>query len=72
MVAEEGLTINAFLSNLNNGGYVFVEADEPGVVYSFVSKFTAWNANVVPVIDVADAVAHGTASLAWGRSALNG
>ncbi len=39
---EEGLTINAFLSTLNNGGYVFVEADDPGVVYSFVSKFTAW------------------------------
>ena len=70
---EEGLTINAFLSTLNNGGYVFVEADDPGVVYSFVSKFTAWiESNVVPVIDVADAVAHGTASLAWGRSAAKG
>jgi Protein of unknown function (DUF3303) len=70
---EEGLTINAFLSNLNNGGYVLVEADDPTVVYSFVSKFTAWNAvNVVPVIDVADAVAQAAASLAWGRAAVNG
>jgi len=70
---EEGLTINAFLSNLNNGGYVFVEADDPKVVYSFVSKFTAWNdVNVVPVIDVADGVASGTAALAWGRSAVKG
>jgi Protein of unknown function (DUF3303) len=70
---EEGLTINAFLSNLNNGGYVLVEADDPTVVYAFVSKFTAWNAvKVVPVIDVADAVAQGTAALAWGRSAVNG
>ena len=70
---EEGLTIHTFLSNLNNGGYVFVEADDPKVVYAFVSKFTAWNdVNVVPVIEVADGVASGTAALAWGRSAVKG
>jgi hypothetical protein len=70
---EKGLTINALLSTLNNGGYVLVEADDPTVVYSFVSKFTAWNdVNVVPVIDVADGVAQGTAALAWGRSAVKG
>jgi hypothetical protein len=70
---EKGLTIHAFLSNLNNGGYVFVEADDPTAVYSFVSKFTAWNdVNVVPVIEVADGVAGGTAALAWGRAAVKG
>jgi hypothetical protein len=36
---EEGLTVHAFVSNLNNGGYVPVEADDPNIVYSFVSKF---------------------------------
>jgi hypothetical protein len=52
---------------------VFVEADDPTVVYSFVSKFFAWNdVNVVPVIDVADGVASSTASLAWARSAVKG
>jgi hypothetical protein len=70
---EEGLTIHAFLSTLNNGGYVLVESDDPTVVYSFVSKFTAWiDVNVVPVMDVADGVAQGTASLAWDRSAVKG
>lgn len=70
---DEGLTVHAFVSNLNNGGYVLVEADDPNVVYSFVSKFTYWNdVNVVPVVDVADGVANGTASLAWARSAVKG
>jgi hypothetical protein len=69
---ETGLTVHAFLSNFNFGGYVLVEADDPGVVYSFVSKFFYWNdINVVPVIDVADGVTIGTASLAWARSALS-
>ena len=40
---EEGLTVHAFVSNLANGGYVLVEAAEPGVVQSFVSKFIYWN-----------------------------
>ncbi len=67
---EDGMTVHAFVSNLNNGGYVLVESDDPGVVYSFVSKFVYWNdVNVVPVIDVADGVAHGVASLAWARGA---
>ncbi|MGH9080437.1 MAG: DUF3303 domain-containing protein [Acidimicrobiales bacterium] len=70
---EQGLTVNSFLSNLNNGGYVFVEADDPNVVYSFVSKFVYWNeVNVVPVVDVAEAVANGAKSLDWARSALKG
>ena len=70
---EDGLTVHAFVSNLNNGGYVFVEANDPNVVSSFVSKFFYWNdVNVVPVIDVADNVALGTASLAWARKASKG
>ena len=70
---EEGLAVHTFVSNLNNGGYVLVEADDPGVVYSFVSKFVYWNdVTVVPVVDVADGVAHGVASLAWARSTVKG
>ena len=70
---EEGLTVHAFVANMNNGGYVLVEADDPKVVSSFVSKFFYWNdVNVVPVIDVADNVALGTASLAWARKASKG
>src|ERR1700755_2199907 len=68
---ETGLTVHAFLSNFNSGGYVLVEADDAKVVYSFVSKFFYWNdVNVVPVIDVADGVTIGGASLAWARNAL--
>ena len=70
---EEGLTVHAFISTMNNGGYVFVEAEDPNVVYSFVSKFAYWNeVNVVPVVEVADGVASGAASLAWARSAVGG
>lgn len=70
---EEGLTVHAFVSNLANGGYVLVEAAEPGVVQSFVSKFTYWNdIAVVPVVDVAEAVTTATESLAWARAASSG
>jgi len=40
---EEGLTVHAFVANLNNGGYVLVEAADPGPVASFVSRATRWN-----------------------------
>ena len=61
---EEGLTVHAFLANLNNGGYVLVEAAEPSVVLSFVSKFNYWNdVRVVPVVDIAEAVTAATESL---------
>jgi hypothetical protein len=68
---EEGLTIHAFVANLNNGGYVLVEADDANVVLSFVSKYFAWNDVdvVVPVVDVAESVAVTSASLAWARAA---
>ena len=70
---EEGLTVHAFLGKLDNGGYVLVEAAEPSVVQSFVSKFTHWNdIEVVPVVDVAEAVTAATESLAWARAALSG
>jgi hypothetical protein len=69
---EEGLTIHAFVGNLNNGGYVLVEAADPAVVGSFVSKFTAWNdVEVVPVMDIAEVVGCLTESLAWDRAALS-
>jgi hypothetical protein len=70
---EEGLTIHAFLGNLANGGYVLVEAAEPSVIQSFVSKFIYWNdVKVVPVVDVAAAVTNATESLAWARAASSG
>jgi len=70
---EDGLTVHAFVSNLNNGGYVLVEAADADVVYSFVSKFFYWNdVTVVPVVEVGDTVRIGTESLAWARAALSG
>jgi hypothetical protein len=71
---EEGLTVHAFVGDLAaNGGYVLVEAAEPGPVQSFVSKFTYWNdVEVVPVVDVAEAVTTATESLAWARAASSG
>ena len=67
---EEGLKVDAFVANLNNGGYVLVEASDPKVIASFVSKFNFWNdVDVVPVVDVGEAVAAAHGSLAWARSA---
>jgi hypothetical protein len=67
---EEGLTVHAFVSNLTNGGYVLVEAADAGIVHSFVSKFFYWNdCEVVPVIDITEAVTTGSESLAWARAA---
>jgi hypothetical protein len=58
---------------MNFGGYVLVEADDPNLVYSFVSKFYCWNdIEVVPVVDIEDGVMIGTKSLGWVRSALKG
>ena len=36
---EAGLRVHAFVSNLNNGGYVFVEADDPNVVFRLSDPF---------------------------------
>jgi hypothetical protein len=70
---EEGLTVHAFVSNLTNGGYVLVEAADAGIVHSFVSKFFYWNdCEVVPVIDITEAVTTGSESLAWARAASKG
>ena len=68
---EDGLTVHAFVSNLaGNGGYVLVEASDPKVIVTFVSKYNFWNdVNVVPVVDVGEAVPIAAASLAWARSA---
>jgi hypothetical protein len=39
------LTVHAFVSNLaGNGGYVLVEASDPKVIVTFVSKYNFWNA----------------------------
>ena len=71
---EEGLGIQAFVSKVSgNGGYVLVEANDPKVVASFVSKFNYWNdVDVVPVIDIGEAVQIGQSSLAWARNSSKG
>ena len=68
---EKGLTVHAFVSHVNSdSGYVLVEADDPKVVASFVSKFIYWNdVDVVPVVDVAEIVSINVESLAWARAA---
>jgi hypothetical protein len=71
---EEGLNVHAFVSNLQGrGGYVLVEASDPKVVTSFVSKFNYWNdIDVVPVIDVGEAVPIAQSSPAWAQSSSKG
>ena len=71
---EDGMTVHAFVSHLNSdSGYVLVEADDPKVIASFVSKFVYWNdVNVVPVVDVQEIVQINTESLAWARSSSRG
>ena len=68
---ENGLSVLAFVSNLaGNAGYALVEADDPKVILSFVSKYTFWNdVNVVPVVDVGEAVQINAASIAWAQGA---
>jgi hypothetical protein len=71
---EEGMTVHAFVSRLSGDrGYVLVEADDPKVIASFVSKYTYWNdAEVVPVVDVQEIVPINSESLAWARSSSSG
>jgi hypothetical protein len=58
---------------MGDGGYVLVEASDPKVIVAFVSKFLYWDdAEVVPVIDVGEAVAVASGSLDWARSASKG
>ena len=68
------MSIQAFVENLSGtAGYCLVEANDPKVVTSFVSKFNYWNdIDVVPVIDVSEAVSIGHSSLAWARSSSKG
>jgi hypothetical protein len=68
---EDGLTVHAFVSDLAAiAGYVLVEADDPKVIISFVSKYNFWNdIKVVPVMDVNEVVPLSAASIAWARSA---
>jgi hypothetical protein len=71
---EEGLNVLAFVSNVGlTGGYVLVEATDPKVVASFVSKYNYWNdSRVVPVIDVGEIVPIAQSSLAWAQSSSKG
>jgi hypothetical protein len=71
---EEGLAVQAFVSKISgNGGYALVEANDPKIVASFVSKFNYWNdVDVVPVLDIGEAVQIGQSSLAWARNSSKG
>ena len=71
---EDGLTVHAFVSDLAGiSGYVLVEANDPKVILSFVSKYNFWIDNkIVPVVEVGDAATTTAASLAWARSASKG
>ena len=62
------------MSHVNSdSGYVLVEADDPKVVSSFVSKFIYWNdIDVAPVVDVEEIVGINTESLSWARGASSG
>lgn len=73
MEPEDCLTVHAFASNLNNGGYALVAPADAGIVLSSVSKSFSWNdIEVVPVADVTEAVPTGSGSLAWARAAADG
>jgi hypothetical protein len=70
---EDGLTVHAFVANLQDGGYILVEAADAEVVLSFVSKYFYWNdVEVVPVVDVERSVAVTSESLEWARAATSG
>jgi hypothetical protein len=68
---EEGMTVLAFVGRLDgDSGYALVEADDPKVVASFVSKYIYWNdVEVIPVVDVEEIVPINLESLAWARAA---
>jgi hypothetical protein len=70
---DDGLNVQAFVSDLSNNGYVLVEADNPKVVALFVNKFAYWNdVKVKPVIDIMETVPIAGAALAWARNAVQG
>lgn len=52
------MTVHAFVSHLTGAsGYALVEADDPKVIASFVSKYIYWiDAEVMPVVDVEEIV----------------
>ena len=66
--------LSAFAANLAGySGYVLVEASDPEIVASFVTKFGYWNdIDVVPVIDIGDLVAISAPNIAWARAASKG
>ena len=68
---EDGLTVHAFVSDLAGiSGYVLVEANDPKVILSVVSKYNFWiDSNVVRVVEVGEAVTITWGSLAWARCA---
>lgn len=71
---EEGLKIDAFVSKISaDAGYVLVDTADPKIIHSFVSKYNYWNdVQVVPVIDIGEAVTIAHGSLAWARSSSKG
>jgi hypothetical protein len=53
---------------MDNSGYALVEADDPALVASFVSKFFYWNdVEVKPVLDIEQMVSIGSVSMTWAQ-----
>jgi Protein of unknown function (DUF3303) len=71
---EDGLTVNAFVAQLDGGGgYVLVEATDPKAVVTFTHKFVVWNdIKVVPVVDVAVSAEIALQTMAWRAQVLGG
>ena len=69
--ADEGFKLLAFVARVSgDGGFILVETDDLKAIYAFIAKYVSWNAcQVDPVLDVAESVAIGQASLAWAASA---
>jgi hypothetical protein len=66
---EDRLTIHRSFRTWAVTPIVPVEAGDPKVIASFVSKYNFWNdVNVVPVVDVGDVVPVVQTSLGWARS----
>lgn len=69
---DDSLRIISFVGRVDgSGGYILMESDDPKSVASFAAKFNAWSeSDIVPVIDIGEAVEVGNAAAAWASDAL--
>ncbi len=70
--APDTLQISEFIVRLDGrGGVIICTSEDPAVVYSFVTQYTAWfDWKVQPVLDIADAAGPYGTGLAWAQSAI--